>query len=410
MTLELLQALQTDAGRRLLDALAGEALDDDRLLPTLERWRKDYPAELVSAAVELTRLRRRAAAKFPAPQAMFFTREGLEMTSAAPVARHTARRFAGMPRVLDLCCGLGGDCLALAETARRVIAVERDPLALEMARANARVLALHDRIDFLRADVTQFVAAHPLTGQADAIFIDPSRRETGRRTSLLPEEYSPPLSWCLELIRLAPRVAVKVSPALDYDLVFARVPAEVEIVSLAGECKEAVLWLGEFRTCAARATVLPEGDTLTDLGPTTAEIGEIGAWLYEPDGAVVRAHLVQRLAGELGLRRIDDDIAYLTGETEIVSPLLRGFRVQEVVPWGLKRLNAALAARGVGQATIKKRGFPLTPDELRPKLKLTGTAHATLICTRARGKAVVIICGDATLSRRATAGRREDAG
>lgn len=388
MTIDQFFALQKEEGQQLLARLAGEALDGDALLPPIERLRKEYPAELVSAAVELARLRRQAAGKFSRAAELFFTREGLEMATAEPVARHTATRYAGLRKVLDLCCGLGGDALALAEAAEQVIAVDRDALTLEMARANARGLRLHDRIHFARADVTEFVQTAPfLIGPIDAIFIDPSRRGDGGRVSRRPEDYSPPLSWCLRLTQIAPRVGIKVSPALDY----AAIPeAEVEIISLDGECKEAMLWLGSFRTSVRRATLLPGGHTLTEAGASSDEIGDIGAWLYEPDPAVIRAHLVQRLAGALNLRRIDEEIAYLTGD-EAHSPFVTGYRVLEVIPWSLKRLNAALSARSIGHVTIKKRGFPLTPEELRPRLKLNGAGRATLICTRAQGTAVVVM-------------------
>jgi len=391
MTPEQFHALRTEQGQELLSHLAAEAMEEGELLGVLERYRRQYPAELVNTAVDMTQLRRRGRAKFAAADTLWFTREGLEMASSETVARHTAGRFARVPRVLDLCCGIGGDALALAEAAEKVVAIDRDPLTLEMARANAKALHLEPQIDFVRADVTEFVAGGAmLLGPVAAIFIDPSRRESvaaARR----PESYSPPLSWCLGLTGIAPRVGIKVSPALNYVTVLMNILAEVEIISLRGECKEAMLWLGDFRTCARRATLLPGGDSLTDAGPTSDALGAIGAWIYEPDGAVIRAHLVQRLAGECGLWRIDPEIAYLSGDREVASPFLRGYRVQEIIPWGLKRLNAALVARGIRQVTIKKRGFPLTPDQLRPKLKLTGKAKATLICTKAHGEHVVVL-------------------
>ncbi len=392
MTLEQYHALKKIAGQTILLTLDKESLSDTDLLPVLERYRKAYPMELVNAAVELTRLRRRAVDKFSRAGEMYFTRDGLEMSSAAVVAGHTARRFAGLSLVMDLCCGIGGDALALGEAVSRMIAVERDPLALEMARDNNRALALHDHCDFVQADVVDYLAPFVmLHGRPDAIFVDPSRRES-RAAARRPEDYSPPLSWCLGLTNHSSRVAIKVSPALDYEDALADVNAEVEIISLHGECKEAIYWLGTFKSCNRRATVLPSQVTLTDEGPISAEIAEVSAWLYEPDGAVIRAHLVQRLAGEFALHRIDPEIAYLSADEEISSPLLHGYRVQTVIPWGLKRLNAELKARNIGRVTIKKRGFPLTPEELQPKLKLAGSHKAVLICTRANGHAIVIIC------------------
>ena len=391
MTLAQFHALQTDQGTELLRQLADEPLAESDLLPVLERYRRQYPVELVNAAVGLIQLRRRAGGKFSRAAEMFFTRDGLEMASAEPVARYTAQRFAGLPYVMDLCCGIGGDALALASAARKVTAVDRDPLALEMARSNARIAALHDRLDFVQAEVTEFIQKAPLLlGRPSAIFVDPSRRETAAAAKR-PEHYSPPLSWCLILTSIAPRVGIKVSPALDYDAALAGIEAEVEIISLRGECKEAMLWLGDFRTGHRRATLLPADNTLTDDGPTSDALGDIGAWIYEPDPAVIRAHLVQRLAGAYDLRRIDPDIAYLTGDRQVASPFMVGYHVTEVIPWSLKRLNASLQARGIGKVTIKKRGFPLTPEELHPKLKRIGSRQATLICTRALGKPVVIL-------------------
>jgi hypothetical protein len=394
MILDDLLPLQHDDGQALLERLAAEPSLEDDLPALIDRYRRDYPAELVRAAFTQARLRRRARRKFSQADALWFTPDGLEMASSDIVARHTAARFAGLPWVLDLCCGVGGDALALADVASRVTAVDRDPLALACCRANARVLHFDRTLEVVQAEVESFVDNLGLFGRPSAIFVDPSRRES-RTAARDPERYSPPISWCRGLIRVAERVAIKVSPALDFDAALAGMTAEIEVIGLHGECKEAILWLGGFRTVARRATVLPAGATLTDEGPSSDALGGVGAWLFEPAGAVIRAGLLQRLAGEHALRRIEPSIAYLTGEAPIASPFLVGYPVCEVIPWGLKRLNAALTARKIGQVVIKKRGFPLIPEQLRPKLKLAGPHRATLICTRAGGKPVVILAGDA---------------
>jgi len=76
---------------------------------------------------------------------MWLTRDGLEQASAEPIARHRATRYAGTARVADLCCGIGGDLIALAggrnggASPDSVLAVDRDPLHLRMAARNAEV-------------------------------------------------------------------------------------------------------------------------------------------------------------------------------------------------------------------------------------------------------------------------------
>jgi len=65
--------------------------------------------------------------------------------------------------------------------------------------------------------------------------------------------------------------------------------------------------------------------------------------------------------------------------------------VLDVLPYQEKRLRAALATRGVGPLTIKKRGVDIVPEVLRKRLALRGDAPATIVLTRAAGRAIVLL-------------------
>ena len=82
------------------------------------------------------------------------------------------------------------------------------------------------------------------------------------------------------------------APGIGHDLVPPGV--EAEWVSDAGEVKEAVLWSPDLSTTDRRATVIGEGGlaTLTQEDDPGAEVRPVGDYLYEPDGAVIRAGLV----------------------------------------------------------------------------------------------------------------------
>src|SRR5690606_35110323 len=104
-------------------------------------------------------------------------------------------------------------------------------------------------------------------------------------------------------------------------------------------------------------------------------------YLYEPDGAVIRAHLVEVLAQQLGAAKIDDDIAYLTAGHAQENPFARCFQLEAALPFHLKRLRGWLREHDVGQVTVKKRGSPLEPQELQRQLRLRGSRSVTLFLT-----------------------------
>ncbi|HET6635024.1 MAG TPA: class I SAM-dependent methyltransferase [Streptomyces sp.] len=378
-------ALLTDQGRTLLDGLP--AYDRSRELAVAERLRRDHPAPLVTAALAQARLRQRAVAKFGAEDAgrMFFTPNGLEQATRADVAAHRAARFAaqGVRRVADLGCGVGGDALALARAGVTVLAVDRDPLTCAVAQANAEVLGLADRVEVRCADVTSV----PLDG-CDAVFADPARR-SGRGRIFDPEAYSPPLSWAVGTVRGAGRGALKVAPGIPHEAV--PEDAEAEWVSHEGDVKEAVLWFGGPDAGGVRATLLPAGDTLHGRGLPDPEQEPVGRYLYEPDGAVIRAHLVAEVAEQVDGRLIDPTIAYVTSDTLTRTPYARAYEITDALPFNLKKLRALLREREVGTLTVKKRGSPVEPEELRRKMKPKGPNAATVFLTRAAGAPTMLL-------------------
>ncbi|MCF6524105.1 class I SAM-dependent methyltransferase [Streptomyces sp. JJ36] len=378
-------ALLTDEGRLLLEELRDH--DPARELALATRLRRTHPAPLVSAALGQARLRQRAAAKFGADaERMFFTPDGVEQATRAAVAAHRAQRFAGrgVRRVADLGCGVGGDALALARAGISVLAVDRDPLTCTVARANAEALGLAHRIEVRQADVTSVD-----TGGCDAVFVDPARRSAARRGARVfdPEAYEPPLSWAVGTARRSGQAALKVAPGIPH----ASVPegAEAEWVSHRGEVKEAVLWFGG--PPGVRATLLPQGDTLAGAGLPDPPAGPVGRFLYEPDGAVVRAHLVAEVAAAVGGRLIDPAIAYVTADTLVPTPYATAYEITDGQPFQLKRLRALLREREVGTLTVKKRGSAVEPEELRRRLRLRGPNTATVFLTRAAGAPTMLI-------------------
>ncbi len=379
------QAFRTDDGQRLLATIAARGLTEANTLALATELRQHYPAPLVAAAMTQVRLRARARGKFGADaDRMFFTQAGLEQATSGLVAAHHAARYGIVSRIADLCCGIGGDLRALAAE-HHVLAVDRDPLTAAIAAANVEALDLSGRVSVRCDDVT----AIDLMGY-DAAFLDPSRRTAERRVFNV-ADYQPPWSFIRDLVERIGNVGVKVAPGIHHALV--PPGAEAEWVSLDGDVKEAALWFGALRdgATARRATLLPSGATLTPSTMAAPPVSPPRRYLYEPDGAVIRAHLVAEVAILLDGTLLDPTIAYVTSDNLIATPFARPYRIDAVMPFNLKRLRALLRERDIGHVVIKKRGSPLTPEALHHDLRLTGAGACTLFLTKVAGTHTVLI-------------------
>jgi THUMP domain-like len=352
---------------------------------------RTFGPDLGPLALEQALLRGRARAKHPRGDELWWTPEALEQASSHDVASSRADRFDAP--VLDLGCSVGGDLLTLPEGST---GVDLDEARLLLAAENARVLGR--RVGLVRADVRTLVVP---TGRS--VFADPARRSGGRRT-FDPRAYSPPLDWVLGLPARA--LGVKVAPGVDHEALPPEL--EVEVVSLRGEVKEAVLWAGAARRGARRTATLLSGagrSVLVDDGAPVPRVAPPGAWLLEPDGAVVRAHLVAQVARDVDGWLLDATIAYVAAGRPVQVPWGRWYRVLETLPFSLKGLRERLRAHDAGPLVVKKRGTAVEPEVLRRRLKLTGSREVTVVLTRSAGRQVALVVEPVSPGAAAPAGR-----
>ena len=392
--------LTTERGRALIAGL--EAFTEARLTDAVAYARARVPAPLAAAALATVFARRRAAGahKFERPQELIFTREGFEQATAEAVARHRAERFAGLRKVADLCCGIGGDTMALARAGCDVLAIDLDADARACVQANARALGFGERVRVIGDDA----ATADLSG-CDAAFADPSRRSSGRRAKSA-EEYSPPLAAVLARAGELPghRLAVKAAPGLRvHDRrsigLAPGVALEVELVSDRGTCKEAVLWCGERARCdgARRATVIRSGRAavLDGMQNSDAPTSDFRAFVGEPDAAVIRAGLIGELCSIEHASVLDRKVAYLTSDAPVRTAFARWFRLVEALPFNVHRVRARLRELALQKIIVKTRAFPMLPDEIRALLRVGDGDDAVLICATLREKKWALVCGTA---------------
>jgi hypothetical protein len=422
--------LLTPPGRELLARLAAEP--DAGSLAVAEGLRREYPAGLVATAMAQRELRLAAEAKFSRAAQMLFTRAGYEQSSSEAVARYRASRLGHASRIADLCCGIGGDLIALAAPSTgsnaapspdvsEVLAVDRDETHARLALHNAAVYGGAERVTVVVADVRDV----PLAG-VDAVFIDPARRSgTGTASAHDARRFragtsEPPLDWCLALASQVEAVCVKAAPGLPAELI----PPdwEAEFIAEARDLKEAVLWSPSLASAPRgahgprRATVLTPSTAphapRTPLVPRTlvarpgdpVPLREPGGYLLDPNPAVTRAGLVEDLARDLAgdpardlggdIAKIDHRIAFLTLDADVRTPFARTLRVLHSAPWHEKQFAKRLRELDVGAVDIRRRGLAGDVDQIRRRLKLAGKTRATIVITRVNDKPWGLICVD----------------
>jgi len=396
MTSSELHALQEPGVLSLIDA---HAHDDPSAFAMRFHGRTDLP---VRAIAEQIACRQKAVRKLPSLSRfpLFYTRLGLEQASGERAAEWKAGLMSGR-RIIDLTGGLGVDTIFFARRFEEVVSCERDAVLAELAGYNRRVIGITN-VEPLVGDCARILEGFP-DGFFDWLFVDPARREQGGRSVGL-EATSPDVVALHGLmLRKAPRVCIKASPALEISGLEVKLPTldSIVVVSVEGECKEILLMLDREHVAgkrpSVRAVCLDAG--VFEIGSQESDAaGRVvapasGGWLYEPDAAIIKARLTGELARHLNLEYLNDSVDYLTSD-RLVEPFPgRSFRVEECLPFKPKSFRAELAERGISKAAIQRRDFPLSVEELRKKYRLGESSEHFLFFTKdVSGGLVCLLC------------------
>ena len=352
----------------------------------LSELRRTAGASLASLVADSTRLQSKAVAKLGAGL-WWCTERSLAQATPHPVAELKAGWMSG-DDLWDLCCGIGGDAVALARRTRgRVVAVDRDSLVASMAAENLRLnVGRSERNWEVRdADVTK-LSLPP----ACLIHLDPDRREDGKRTTR-PENYMPP--WA-EVTRLMQRCAgglIKLAPVAAPEPTIA---AHRIWISLAGSVREQTLMFGKTIDHAQRdlgeslspdrrtAIVLRDGrERGVFFGSPDAKIADLDHpldYLVDPDAAIRAAGLTAAFAERFSLHTLGGPAGFLTG----IDAADAALAISERVIWSGspddRKLRKTLRSLDAFPWRVKTRGVAHNPNELERRYRKCGQRPVTL--------------------------------
>lgn len=314
------------------------------------------------------------------------------MASGALAAAHKASRFAevgGPGPILDLCCGIGADAVALVEAGLEVEAIDRDPLRAWMAGENSGCATR-------TADVTGI-------DLGDSWFhLDPSRRdEKGRRIRY---DLLTPGPGFIEQACAGRTGAVKLPPGVGRGAEGGEPPSgELEYISERGSMTQAVLWVGDLARSGVSATRLVEGAPAATISGEPEAAYEIpfidldrevvdGAWVHTADASVERAALLASLCVRTGLAMPHPQTGLLIGPERSADPFLTAFRLRAVMPWRRGKVKAWLGTHDVGLVEVKTRGKAADPDVEQKALRGKGSTRFVVFVLRFDQAVKALIC------------------
>jgi len=392
--------LQSSQGQ---SALAGDVLADP--LAAVKQLRKTLSAEQAAAVLTTKQVRSKAKSKFPEPLAgeLYGTDTLLQQASSWRMARWAAirmKQLLGPASVVDLCCGLGADALAMAREGLRVHCIDLSDTALRCAAANGA----GEPMTFEQG------RAEEITIASDAIVhIDPDRRATGKRVVKL-ADCSPGEGFLRHMVGQTAGGCIKLSPATDAGVLDDWPGVRWAYISEGRTCRQLlVCWgvLAEMFALDGYSGEPGEGCAIVLSGEMESPVAEILhatrkrqprvpldglGFLIEPDPAVHAASAVDALAAKCNAARIHPKLDWLIAPAPATTTLARNWQIIDECKGKLKDVQATLAKHNAGTVLVKPRGVRLDTDRLQKKLAGKGDQTLAVFWTQIDYKQRAYIC------------------
>lgn len=362
---------------------ANKETDPQKVLLTYHD--KDIPFSLPFAITQLM-ARRKSAYKL----SDFISNERFLFPDALAAEQATDQRVANFhatlvgsnKNVLDLTAGLGIDAITIAKFNNNVTACEIMPAKADILSYNSNLLSITD-FEVINQDCRIFLNQTDKT--YDVIFIDPARRDSNNNRTYSLNDCNPDVKVLLPLMqKLAPVIFIKVSPILDVTRIIEDIPdiKAIFAVCVKGECKELLLEVSKDTSFQSfRVVDLDDNGIISDIDFSYNELIDknlsIKGYIGTPTVLSEKSYLYEPNAGVMKLPRK----AILTKHfPELIqvgknTPLFVSNELYDTFPGRILEIESIIRKSDYSQLkgrryNIVSRNYPVTPDNLRKKLKV----------------------------------------
>ena len=315
-----------------------------------------------------------------------------EQCSSEATARYKAALIAPLqPDVLiDLTAGYGVDTFFMAEHAQEAHYVERNPELCHIAQHNFSLARPHIRVHNTTAE--EFLASLPhLLSPHRLIYLDPARRSQSGGKVFRIEDCEPNVTEALPTLRkLTSHIMIKFSPMLDITAAMRALGHDwdTHIVAVNNEVKEVLILTGKGSIYAVNICAThTDSFVFNDEEEKKAQVSfasDIEQYIYEPNAAIIKAGAYRLIGERYGIKKLDTNTHLYTSDKFLPDFPGRKWQVQEVLTKH-SALNTKL------KYSILTRNYPLSPDQVRKKLKLQDGDDLYIIGARLQGKPVLVL-------------------
>ncbi len=298
----------------------------------------------------------------------------MEQCSSESTARFKSNLVNGN-LAADLTGGFGVDSFFLSQKFSRVVHVDVDQSLIDFARHNHEILGAKN-IEYRCATAESWLEND--SEQFHLIFLDPSRRTHANRKVFKFADCSPNAASLLpKLLRKSDAVLIKASPMIDIHQATRELGAasKIVVVGVENECKEILfLFRGKVKEPLIEAVDLSPAGLSHESFMFSIDEERLAKvtysaplkYLYEPNAMILKAGAFKLIAEKYNLRKLAPNTHLYTSDTMVKSFPGRIFSMAQMLKPDSK---SALDVLKKGYANIMTRNYPLTPAQLKKKLK-----------------------------------------
>ncbi|MGM0933104.1 MAG: class I SAM-dependent methyltransferase [Bacteroidota bacterium] len=318
----------------------------------------------------------------------------LEQTSSEITAKYKASLIQG-ERLIDLTGGFGIDDHFFAESFKEVVYCELNEELAEIAKHNFKQLK-KENIQVIPGDGIKTLEI--TDKDFDVIYADPARRDDHGGKVFKLTDCLPNIPANLDLLfDKSNRILIKTSPLLDITAGIAELKygSEVHIVAVNNEVKE-LLWFMEkgFSGSLQIKTINFNKNQLEEFSGNIENKPELNfslpkKYLYEPNAAIMKSGLFERLAEKTGTFKLNNNSHLFTSEKLKEFPGRR-FEIIDIKDFKAYKLNKEFKGK---KANITTRNFPESVAGLRKLLRIKdGGERYLFFTTNLENKKIVLDC------------------